>query len=75
MALSEKRAGEIAILAWKSKILKGGFEIKPKEIRRQAQDLARELNITVPEAAEFLHGAMSYAYDEAVCVLRSMFSA
>jgi len=53
MELSEERIGRIALLILQQKIERDGFEIKPKDVKRQMTNNAKDLGISVSEMAAF----------------------
>ena len=53
MALSNERLGELGLKALELKLVEDGVHLKPKEIKRQITNNAKQLGIPVHEAAEF----------------------
>lgn len=53
MELSKERLGEIALLILQQKIEQDGFEIKPRDAKRQMNNNAKDLGISVSEMAAF----------------------
>lgn len=72
MPLTDQRLGEIAVLAWKHRLVKDGTEIVPSEQARNVKNYAKSLGITVAEAAEFYSLGLDYLYGEANAVLQGL---
>lgn len=64
MPLSKERFGEIALMGLKAMKCDQGITLKPKETRRDTHNMAKQLDITVPEAAEFIRTLLREIYNE-----------
>lgn len=73
MALSEKRAGEIALLALQTKLEESGeIRLNPKEIKREITNASNRLGISHQECAEFFLILMKPAYDKCMAEIAKM---
>lgn len=72
MALTEERAGQIAMIALQMKMEEGGIRLIPKEIKRDMINEAKKLGISAPELAQFVKIAITKAFNKTIAELDSI---
>lgn len=64
MPLTKEQAGHIALMALQAIKAEQGITLKPKETRRDVHNMARQLGISVPDAAQFVKDLIRNLYQE-----------
>ena len=64
--LSEERMGEIALLYIRNKVRKESIRLDHQELRRQSGTTAKELDIEMEEALQFLSTILFDAFNDVI---------
>ena len=71
MALSKEKIAEVGFVLLKGRIKDQGFELKPKEVKRDVGNLARKYNLQPHEVAEVMTAVLQETYQEVLSELQS----